>query len=156
MNKISIVIPIYNEKENIINLIEEIKYNLSNSFKFEIIVVDDFSTDGSYTEVKKKHTDVILIRNKKNLGQSHSIYIGVQSSNYDHIVTIDGDGQNPPVDIIKIANIYFGSSYKLVGGLRLKRKDNAIKKISSIIANKFRSFILKDKCIDTGCSLKIF
>ena len=156
MNKISIVIPIYNEKENIINLIEEIKYNLSNSFKFEIIVVDDFSTDGSYTEVKKKHTDIILIRNKKNLGQSHSIYIGVQSSNYDHIVTIDGDGQNPPVDIIKIANIYFGSSYKLVGGLRLKRKDNAIKKISSIIANKFRSFILKDKCIDTGCSLKIF
>ena len=90
------------------------------------------------------------------MGQSFSIYYGVHASNYNDIVTLDGDGQNPPKDISKIANIYFSSNYKLVGGLRLNRKDNAIKKISSKIANKIRSFVLNDKCIDTGCSLKIF
>ena len=98
-----------------------------------------------------------FIKNKKNIGQSFSILAGIKNSIYDTIVTLDGDGQNNPEDIPKLLEIYFNQDkYYLVGGLRLKRKDNFIKRISSKIANKVRQSILKDNCSDTGCSLKVF
>ena len=156
MNRISIVIPIFNESENIINLINEIKKNLQKNFIYEIIVVDDYSNDNSYNKIKQTFNDVLVIRNKKNMGQSFSIYTGVKKASYSNIVTIDGDGQNPPDDINKLAKMYFTYKYNLVGGLRLKRRDSFIKKISSKVANNIRTFFLKDNCLDTGCSLKIF
>ena len=158
MKKISVVIPIYNEQDNIVSLIEEIKLHLSNKFIFEIIIVDDCSTDLSYKNIKnnKEHNDVIVLKNKKNMGQSYSIHYGIKFSKFKNIVTLDGDGQNPPKDIQKIAKCFFSNKFELVGGLRLNRKDTYIKKVSSKIANKVRSSILKDNCLDTGCSLKIF
>ena len=97
----------------------------------------------------------ILIKN--NLGQSYSIQKGINNSVNDIIVTIDGDGQNDPKDIIKLYDIYMAKeNLKLVGGIRKKRKDKFIKKISSKIANFIRSRVLNDNCKDTGCSLKIF
>ena len=74
MNRISIVIPIFNESENIINLINEIKKNLQKNFIYEIIVVDDFSNDNSYNKIKQTFNDVLVIRNKKNMGQSFHLY----------------------------------------------------------------------------------
>ena len=82
---------------------------------------------------------------------------GINSSKYNTIVTIDGDGQNNPIDIPKLANVYFSNkNLYLVGGIRKNRKDNFKKIISSKIANLIRKKLLNDNCNDTGCSLKIF
>jgi dolichol-phosphate mannosyltransferase len=90
------------------------------------------------------------------MGQSKALLTGIIKSKYNTIITLDGDGQNNPNDIRKLMEIYFNSNYFLVGGIRLNRKDNFVKNISSKLANFIRQLVLKDECIDTGCSLKIF
>lgn len=158
MQTLSIIIPVYNECESIKSLIIEIENVITNKFKYEVIIINDGSTDNTYELITNeiKNPNVYIYNNEINMGQSYSINKGIKLTNYTNIVTIDGDGQNPPKDIIKLANLYFSNKYKLVGGLRLKRRDSIIKKISSRIANSIRSYILKDNCSDTGCSLKIF
>ena len=157
----SLIIPIYNEEDNILNLYNEInKFFYDNQIKlYEIIFVDDCSIDKSNKIIKTlldKDLKIKLIRNDSNNGQSYSITKGIKNSLNNTIVTIDGDGQNNPYDIIKLLKVYNDSQFKLIGGLRNKRKDPLIKIISSKLANKVRSFILKDNCTDTGCGLKIF
>jgi dolichol-phosphate mannosyltransferase len=152
----SIIIPIYNESENIRDLILEIENNLTYD-NYEIIVVNDCSTDNTIKILNKIISSKIKIINlKKRSGQSYAILSGIKNSESSTIITIDGDGQNDPKDIQNLLDIYNNSNYSLVGGLRLLRKDNFIKKISSNLANKFRMFVLNDNCIDTGCGLKIF
>ncbi|MDC1047577.1 glycosyltransferase [Alphaproteobacteria bacterium] len=152
----SIIIPIYNESENIRDLILEIENNLTYN-NYEIIVVNDCSTDNSIEVLNKINSNKIKIINlRKRLGQSHAILSGIKNSKSSTIITIDGDGQNDPKDIQNLFDIYNNSNYFLVGGLRIGRKDNFIKKISSNIANKFRMLVLSDDCKDTGCGLKIF
>lgn len=157
-NNFSIVIPVYNEKQNIENLIKEINQVLNNHYKYEIVLVNDNSTDGTNEILRqyKKINNYKVIKNDLNKGQSYSIHEGISIASYDIIITIDADGQNNPKDIPNLINIFNENNYSLVGGIRKKRKDNLIKKISSIIANKIRSFILNDQCSDTGCSLKVF
>ena len=157
-NNFSIVIPVYNEKQNIENLIKEINQVLNNHYKYEIVLVNDNSTDGTSEILRnyKKINNYKVIKNDLNKGQSYSIREGISIASYDIIITIDADGQNNPKDIPNLINIFNENNYSLVGGIRKKRKDNLIKKISSIIANKIRSFILNDQCSDTGCSLKVF
>ena len=155
---ISILIPIYNEVENIFLLIDEIKLNLKNKINFEIIVINDCSEDDFINKFAnyKNNLDIKIINNSKNLGQSKRIYSGVVNATFENIVTMDGDGQNNPKDILNLSNLYFKDNYSLVSGIRKKRKDSILKRISSKIANNFRSFILNDKCPDTGCGIKIF
>ena len=159
MVNFSVVIPVYNESENIKKLIEEINDSLISYDQYEIIIVNDGSNDNTLKvidEIKKNYA-LKLINNSNNLGQSRSIYNGIINSEYKTIVTIDGDGQNDPKDIPSLLKLYFSSqSTFLVGGIRKERKDNFIKILSSRIANSIRSFILKDNCSDTGCSLKVF
>ncbi len=156
--QISIIIPIYNEVENIFLLLEEIKLYLDKKIQYEILIVNDNSQDNFLVEYEKLDLskNINIINNISNLGQSKSIQNGIMHSKYDNIVTMDGDGQNHPKDILSLVNEYFENNYALVSGIRKKRKDSFIKKISSKIANKFRSIILKDNCPDTGCGLKIF
>ena len=158
----SLIIPLFNEEKNIQFLINEF-LNIKNLLteNFEIILVNDCSTDNTLKVINSikfdKSENIKIINNKKNLGQSWSLHIGIKNSVYDTIVTIDGDGQNNPSNIPELLKIYRSMpDVYLVGGLRLKRKDTLVKRISSKIANKVRSFILKDDCIDTGCSLKVF
>ena len=155
----SIIIPTYNEAENILDLIKEIRFSLKSYKNYEILIIDDGSTDNTLKLLKNYKNKFFFnfIKNNKNIGQSFSILNGVKISKYDTIVTIDADGQNNPKDIPKLLEIYNSSkNYSLVGGLRIDRKDNFIKIISSQIANNVRVFVLKDDCLDTGCSLKIF
>ena len=154
----SIVIPVYNESENILNLLDEIYVNLKKFNNYEIILVNDCSTDNTLDVIKNISDQKIkLVNNIKNYGQSYSIHRGIKLSFYNIIITIDGDGQNDPADIPKLLEIYLSKKdIELVGGLRLKRRDTIIKIISSKIANNIRSFVLNDDCKDTGCSLKIF
>ena len=137
----------------------------SKQIFFEVIFVNDGSTDRSIeildeirNKNKNKNKNIIVINQDTNQGQSFSIYNGVRLSNYKSIVTLDADLQNDPKDIELLANFYFQNypNFKLVGGIRNKRKEPIIKLISSKIANKVRKFILNDGCDDTGCSLKVF
>ena len=158
-NKFSIIIPIFNEKNNIEVLLNQILENISQYNDFEIIFVDDASTDDSLLVLKKykKNSFIKVISHYKNFGQSKALWTGIKIAKYDNIVTLDGDCQNDPADIPKLLKIYFkDKDLKLIGGLRLKRNDSFIKIFSSKLANRIRSFILKDNCIDTGCSLKVF
>ena len=155
--KFSVVIPLYNEEKNIQPLIEEVIKALSKyKFKYEIILVNDFSKDKTLNIIKaisNKYDFIKNISNKKNLGQSFSIIKGIKNSKYNTIVTLDGDGQNNPYDIPVLIDYYFkNKDIYLVGGLRKNRKDILIKKVSSKIANKIRNFFLNDECEDTGCS----
>ena len=161
MFNFSLIIPVYNEIKNISNLIDEINLSLiDKQFTFEIIVVNDASIDGTKELLNQKSLfvkNLKIIHNNNNKGQSYSTKIGVQNSIYNNIVTMDGDGQNDPSDIERLIKSYKSDqNFKLVSGLRKKRKDTKIKKLSSLIANKIRKRILKDKCDDTGCALKIF
>ena len=154
----SIVIPVFNEEDNLASLIREIKTSLIHYEEFELIFVNDFSSDNTLRILDKEKTkfNFKILNNNTNLGQSYSTLLGVKNSKYNTIVTLDGDGQNNPNDIPKMINEYKNRNVKLIGGLRLNRKDTHIKKISSKIANLIRSKILNDRCLDTGCSLKVF
>lgn len=160
MKNFTLIIPIFNEDKNIDNLfIEIINTGVYNLVK-EIIFVDDKSTDNSrevIQRLQKKYSKVILISHETNKGQSSCLFTGINSSKSPDIITIDGDGQNCPNDIINLINIY-SSNYKycLIGGIRKKRQDSLIKRFSSYFANYVRRNILDDECKDTGCSLKIF
>lgn len=153
----SIIIPVYNESKNIYLLVKEIFASLEEKY-FEVIIINDNSNDDTnvYLSKLKSKYNIGIINLKNRSGQSLALLTGIKASKHDTIVTIDGDGQNDPKDIPKILNIFIKNNYSLVGGLRMKRKDNYIKKISSLIANKIRSIILNDNCMDTGCGLKIF
>lgn len=159
----SIVVPFYNEEENIDLFFEEIIKVISRinkNYKFEIICINDGSKDNTYTfllKYQKKYNFIRVFNFLNNKGQSNAIYFGIQKAYYENIITIDGDCQNDPKDIEKMINFYkSNSSIYLLAGEREKRIDNFIKIISSRIANRFRNFIFKDGCKDTGCSLKIF
>lgn len=160
MDNFSIVIPIFNEEDNIIDLLQEIEKYLDIFIKkFEVIIIDDCSNDNTFEKLKnfKNKLSIRVFKNDKNYGQSFSIRKGVIESKYDTIVTLDGDGQNHPKDIRNLLSIYYSDkNISLVSGIRINRKDNHLKKISSKLANLVRSFILKDGCLDTGCSLKVF
>ena len=160
MINFSIVIPAFNEIENLKILIPEI-YNClkKENYNFELIIVDDCSTDNTYQilDTLKSKYPMILLKNKSNIGQSYSIKNGIELSKSEIIVTMDGDCQNDPSDIPTLLNLYLKkTNLKLVGGIRVNRKDSISKKIASILANHIRSLILNDRCIDTGCSLKVF
>ena len=154
----SIVIPLFNEEKNIVNLINEIRDKLFKYNNYEIILVNDASTDSTLKVIKNiKKENILILDNIINKGQSFSIKEGIKFSSNETIITLDGDGQNDPGDINKLLNIYINNpDIKMVGGIRSKRKDSIIKVISSKLANYFRSRILNDGCKDTGCSLKVF
>lgn len=154
----SIVIPLFNESKNISFLEKEISISLKYYENYEIILINDKSTDNTGEIIKKlKNKNIKILNNNINKGQSYSISIGVKNSLYNTIITLDGDGQNDPADIPKLLEFFIkNKEFKLVGGIRKRRKDSLIKIISSKIANYIRSRILRDDCTDTGCSLKIF
>ena len=154
----SLVIPLFNESRNIKFLLKEIKNDLINYKNYEIILVNDASTDNtSYVINNLSFNNIKIITNTENKGQSFSIHEGIKNSFHNIIVTLDGDGQNDPADISKLYELYAShEDVKLIGGIRRNRKDNFTKIISSKIANFIRSRILNDECEDTGCALKVF
>ena len=154
----SIVIPLFNEDKNIQSLISEINLSLNQYNQYEILLINDASTDETKKVINKREDKKIkILNNPTNKGQSFSTYEGIKYSKYETIITIDGDGQNNPSDIPKLLKYYFSNeNIKMIGGIRLKRKDSIVKIFSSKIANFIRSRILNDNCMDTGCSLKIF
>lgn len=148
---VSVVVPLYNEEENLPILQRELRTAL-NGLDYEIIFVDDGSVDRTAERIETA-PNIRLIRFEKNAGQSAAIYAGLTAARGATAVIIDGDLQNDPADIPRLlAEITQGAD--LVCGYRLKRRDTMVKRVTSRIANTVRSRYTKDGVRDTGCTLK--
>lgn len=154
--KISIVVPVYNEEENVGLLVGRIEKSLAGH-PIEIILVDDGSIDDTRQEIRKlNNPDVILIELKKNYGQSLALAAGIDFASGDWIVTMDGDLQNDPDDILMMVNKAKAEDWDVVTGIRQKRKDNLVRTFPSKIANWIIRKTTKLNIQDHGCALKVF
>ncbi|MGI8890460.1 MAG: glycosyltransferase family 2 protein [Chthoniobacterales bacterium] len=148
---VSVVVPLFNEEENVPILQAELSAALSG-IVHEIIFVDDGSTDQTRNRVQRT-PEVRILPFEKNAGQSAAMYVGANAARGRTVVLIDGDLQNDPADIPRLlAEIERGAD--LVCGYRAKRKDTVVKRLTSRIANFVRSRFAKDGVRDTGCTLK--
>lgn len=153
---LSIVVPLYNEEDNVVLLTKKINESLEG-YNYQIVYVDDFSTDK--TRIKVKEMDdkkVHLIELKKNYGQSLALAAGIDYAEGEFIITMDGDLQNDPSDIPNMLQYAITEEYDVVTGIRQKRKDSLAKKIPSKIANFLVRRVTKLDIKDNGCALKVF
>ncbi|MDA8739888.1 glycosyltransferase family 2 protein [Rhodobacteraceae bacterium] len=163
MTSVSVVIPIKNEAENIRPLIDEIVAALEPVTQFEVIVVNDGSTDSSSQVVRdamQTYTNLLLLEHASSAGQSAAVHSGVLAAKMPLIATLDGDGQNPPENLPSLLAPFLEKPAQpqlgLVAGQRVGRQDRMSKKIASKLANGLRGFLLQDGTRDTGCGLKAF
>ena len=153
---LSLVIPIFNEEDSIIILNEKILKALKG-YNFEIIYVDDSSSDSSREVIKSiNKKKVILVELSKNYGQSLALAAGFDIAKGDYIITLDGDLQNDPNDILPMLNKAVEGDWDIVTGIRVKRKDSIIKTIPSRIANFIIRTLTRLNISDQGCALKVF
>jgi glycosyltransferase involved in cell wall biosynthesis len=159
---ISVVVPIKDERDNLVSLTDQLMKALhareeSHHAPFEIIYVDDGSTDGSsqlLDRLAAEHASVIVLHFDRNYGQTSAFDAGFKRSTGALVVTMDGDLQNDPADIGTL--LAYTEKYDLVCGWRTERHDSLTRKISSRVANAVRSAVTGDHVHDTGCSLKVF
>jgi dolichol-phosphate mannosyltransferase len=158
---VAVVVPVRNEAGNIALLAAEIAAALDGQWRFEVVYVDDGSSDGTATELKDlaaQYPWLRRVRHKQSCGQSAAIRSGVAVARAGVIVTLDGDGQNDPRFIPELLRALEAGSPRigLIAGQRIKRKASGFKKLQSRIANSVRGAILRDGTRDTGCGLKAF
>ena len=155
---LSLVIPVYNERDNLAPLIGEIEQALRGR-RFEIVAVDDGSTDGSLEtlkELKRVHPALHILSFAANAGQTAAFAAGFQAARAPVIVTLDADGQNDPADIPAVVDALATSGAAAVAGYRVGRRDSRWKLVQSRIANAVRNRLNRETIRDTGCSLKAF
>ncbi len=157
MEKLSLVISVYNEEENVIPLYEQIVKALEG-YHYEIIFVDDGSSDQTVSKLKANQDERLhLIEFKKNFGQTSALLAGFDYATGDYIITMDGDMQNDPSDIPMMLKTLKEGDFDLVTGIRSNRQDDLfIRKIPSMIANRLVSRASNVKIKDNGCALKVF
>ena len=160
--KISVVVPVYNEAENVEKLVREIAAALSGT-GHEMNFVNDASTDATeevLQSLKSEFPALRVLSHRKNAGQSRAVRTGILAATAPLIATLDGDGQNDPADIPALYKQFTRAdapdNLGLVGGRRAKRKDSWAKRVGSRFGNGVRKKLLKDNADDTGCGLKIF
>ncbi|NNK11083.1 MAG: glycosyltransferase family 2 protein [Flavobacteriaceae bacterium] len=153
---LSIVVPLYNEEENVELLTARIHESLEG-YQYQIIYVDDFSKDNTRKVVKDMQDEKVhLVALKKNYGQSLALAAGLDYAEGEYIITMDGDLQNDPSDIPQMLEFALSGEYDVVTGIRQKRKDSLVKKIPSKIANFLVRRVTKLDIKDNGCALKVF
>jgi dolichol-phosphate mannosyltransferase len=158
--RLSVVVPVRNEAENVLPLIEEIEQACAPLAPFELVYVNDGSTDGTQGELVKARASrhwLRVLRHERSCGQSAAVRTGVRAARGPVIVTLDGDGQNDPAFIPQLYAKLMGSGERvgLVAGQRIRRV-GGFKMLQSRIANGVRGAILRDGTRDTGCGLKAF
>ena len=158
---LSVVVPVYNEQDNVAPLVGEIVAALRGNIDFEIVCVDDDSTDATLARLqalKAEVPELRIVRHLANGGQSTATRNGVKAARGAWIATLDGDGQNDPADIPKLLaeRDRAASDVKLFAGWRVERKDSGSKRWASKWANAIRSRMLRDATPDTGCGIKLF
>lgn len=146
----------YNEEGNAGLLIDRIRESMGG-LRYELILIDDASTDGTVKEIcEKNDPNVVLIQLKKNYGQSSAMMAGFDYASGNYIITLDGDLQNDPSDIPAMVTLLEQGDYDLVVGKRQKRQDSSIRTIPSKIANAMIRKATKLNISDQGCALKVF
>ena len=158
---VSIVVPVRNEAENVAPLIAEISAALDGRWAYEIIYVNDGSTDATaerLAEIMKQRANLRRIDHAISSGQSAAVRTGVRAARGAIVATLDGDGQNNPAFLPDLIAAIEGGDGRigLAAGQRIGRKDTGFKKLQSRIANGVRNAILRDGTRDTGCGLKAF
>ncbi|HEY7245053.1 MAG TPA: glycosyltransferase family 2 protein [Xanthobacteraceae bacterium] len=159
--EVSVVVPVRNESGNIAPLISEIVVPCEQAAGFEIIYVNDGSTDETeveLTELMANRPWLRQIKHEVSCGQSAAVHTGVRHARAPVVVTLDGDGQNDPAFIPALLQVLAagGTRMGLVAGQRVGRRAGAFKKLQSRIANGVRGAVLRDGTRDTGCGLKAF
>jgi dolichol-phosphate mannosyltransferase len=159
--ELSVVVPVHNERDNVVPLIREIAAALRGTIGFEIVYVDDLSRDDTLavlTAAKAQFPELRVLRHVAQSGQSTAVRTGVKAARGAWIATLDGDGQNDPADIPKLLAERAASpaSIKLFAGWRVERKDTSSKRWASKWANAIRRRMLRDDTPDTGCGIKLF
>ncbi|MBM6594254.1 glycosyltransferase family 2 protein [Microvirga pudoricolor] len=157
--QVSIVVPVRNEADNILMLVDEIERACSAIGPFEVVYVDDGSTDRTVEviqEARRTRPWLRLIRHEASCGQSAAVRTGVRNAHGPIVATLDGDGQNDPAFIPQLVAALDDPGTALAAGQRVGRKDGTYKSWQSKIANGVRQSILKDGTRDTGCGLKVF
>jgi dolichol-phosphate mannosyltransferase len=159
--RISVVIPAFNEEGNIGRLIEETFAEVPETALGEVIAVDDASDDGTGAEIKAllgKYRTLRYVRHGQRAGQSAALRTGVLAARFPVIATMDGDGQNDPADIMKLARRLGSEGLEpaMAAGIRAGRKGPGSRKAASRFANFIRDKVLADGCPDTGCGIKLY
>jgi dolichol-phosphate mannosyltransferase len=161
--ELSVVVPVYNERDNIVPLIDEIVSALEGFVAYEIVYVNDGSKDDTLEvllDKQKTCKSLRVIKHATSCGQSTAVRTGVKQARAAWIATLDGDGQNVPADIPSMYDKAMSANSDdkvwLIAGWRKKRNDSWLKLKSSKYANAIRQWMLKDKTPDTGCGLKVF
>lgn len=153
--KYSIVIPVFNEQNNVRDLFMRARSVMEKmSSEYEIIFINDGSTDGTLAELKQL-SPVKIINFRKNFGQTAAMDAGIKESRGEIIITMDGDLQNDPFDIPAVVK-KLNEGYDVVSGWRWQRKDSLMKRFFSRGANILRKFLIDDGIHDSGCSLKVY
>lgn len=159
----SIIVPVFNEAGNVRPLLAEIDRAMAGQPDWEVIYVDDGSTDGTREELQAAATDCPVLRvlhYPRRHGQSCALLTGVEAARAPWIVTLDGDRQNDPADIPALIDRLAGERGRhaavMLAGHRTRREDSAVKRWSSRVANAVRGGLLKDATPDTGCGVKLF
>lgn len=160
--ELSVVVPVRNEQDNIAPLIKEIRGALEGKIDYELIYVDDGSTDATVLRLLDESENCVqlrVLRHPHPFGQSAALMSGVRAARAPWIATLDGDGQNDPADIPRLcallADPAVASRVELIVGYRRRRRDPWLRRVSSRIANSVRARLLGDRTPDTGCGLKL-
>ena len=158
---LSVVIPVFNERDNIGPLVHEVVRHLRGRVAFDVICVDDHSEDDTrdvLAALKAEVPELRVLLHLQRSGQSAAIRTGVKQALSPWIATLDGDGQNDPADILKLlaAREAVDPRTRLFAGWRVDRKDTASKRWASRWANRIRQYLLRDDTPDTGCGIKLF
>lgn len=162
--ELSVVVPVKDEVENAVPLLNEICAALRGKASFEVLFVDDGSSDGTpdaLAAARKTSPELRVLKHTKNSGQSRAIRTGVMAARGTLIATLDGDGQNDPADIPNLLAVWRREAagdvpLGLVAGQRRKREDSFMKRLASRVGNGTRQWLLQDRTRDTGCGLKLF
>jgi dolichol-phosphate mannosyltransferase len=160
---LTVIVPVKNEADNILPLIGEIRTALKDGPAYEILYVDDGSTDATrdrLDEAARTAPELRVLYHAASCGQSAALRTGVAGARGRVIATLDGDGQNDPADVPRLVASFLNpastATLGMIAGQRVKRRDSTVKRWSSRIANKVRSGMLGDDTPDTGCGLKVF
>lgn len=164
---VAVVVPVKNEADNIVPLVEEIHAALEPLCPFEVIYVDDGSDDATarvLDDARQRFPRLRVIRHAKSCGQSQAVHTGVRAARASWVATLDGDGQNDPADIPAMLERREAEARAagvdpvmvMIAGHRQKRQDTAFRRLTSKVANGVRAWMLRDTTPDSGCGLKLF
>ena len=159
--RVSVVIAVLNEAENVAAVLDELLAALDGGPAFEVLFVDDGSTDATAAMIQdlmRTRLAVRLLRHDRRCGKTAALRTGIAAARGEWIGTMDGDGQNDPADIVRMlaAGLAAPVPAPIVAGIRRRRRDTLSRRMATRFANTVRQAVLADRCPDTGCGLKAF